>query len=373
MHAGSPASDRNGIVIDSRWLATGLGTYTYNLVAGLKAMGTLRITAVTMPKHESTLAPLCDQIKMVSAPMYSVREQVEMLLAVGNQRLLHVPHYNVPLGYRGTLLVTIHDLTHLLDKTFRTTWKSRLYARPMLKLAASKAEYIFTVSEYSKRQMVEHLDVPAGKIEVAYNGVSSAFQPQPHLHAREETGRAYGFDGPYILYVGNLKPHKNVAGLIRAFAVLRDRESLDHKLVIVGDDVLGAPELKRMVADANLEAKIVFVPSVAIDRLPSLYSGADLTVLPSFEEGFGLPILESMACGTPVACSSAASMPEVAGDAAEYFDPHQTDSIAQAIESVLLSSERHEQLRTRGIAQAAQFTWEASVKKHYAVYKGFLN
>src|SRR5690242_7860126 len=102
MKAQSQFSEQNAIVIDSRWLATGLGTYTYNLVAGLKAISNLRITAVTMPQHEETLAPLCDQIKMVSAPMYSVREQVEMLLAIGNRPLLHVPHYNVPLGYRGT-------------------------------------------------------------------------------------------------------------------------------------------------------------------------------------------------------------------------------------------------------------------------------
>jgi glycosyltransferase involved in cell wall biosynthesis len=328
---------------------------------------------LTMPDHAAQLAPFCDQIKIVAAPMYSVREQVEVSLAVSNRHLLHVPHYNVPLAYRGTLLVSIHDLTHILDETLRKTLKSRVYAQPMLRLAARKAAHIFTVSEYSKRQILEHLRISENKVTVIHNGVSSHLFPEPRQHARLRTNHRFGFDGPYILYVGNLKPHKNVSGLIRAFAILRSQGKLDHKLLIVGNDAVGRPQLVNLAADLGLNGSAIFVPGISSELLQGTYAGADLTVLPSFEEGFGLPIIESMACGTPVACSFAASMPEVAGAAAEYFDPHRPEAIAEAIERVLVSEDRWRTLQTLALGRAAEFTWEASVRRHYDVYKAFLN
>ncbi len=361
------------VVIDARCLRTGIGTYTLNLVRGLKSFGDFHLRALTLEAHKDTLHPFCDEVDVVNAPIYSFREQVEIARAAHPCDLLHVPHYNAPLLHRGTMLVSIHDLTHILDDSFRSTWKSRIYAQPMLRMVASNADHIFTVSEYSKRQIVEHLGVRADKVTVVYNGVSPQFFPESREDARQSVGQRYGFDGPYLLYVGNLKPHKNVAGLLRAFARARGQSKIEHKLLVVGNDVAGRPQMMTLAKELGLNGSAVFVPSVAIESLPAIYSGADLTILPSFEEGFGLPIVESMACGTPVACSSAASMPEVGGAAAAYFDPSNVESIADVIEQVLSSRERMQEMRQLGIEQAARFTWESCARKHYEVYRGFLN
>jgi glycosyltransferase involved in cell wall biosynthesis len=243
----------------------------------------------------------------------------------------------------------------------------------MLRLAAAHADHIFTVSEYSKRQILEHLGAAADKVSVVYNGVSPQFFPELHDESKARAGRCYGFMGPYVLYVGNLKAHKNVAGLIRAFAIVRSRHEIEHTLLIIGGDASGRSELRTLAAECGLNGSAVFVPAVPGELLRTVYSGADLTVLPSFEEGFGLPIVESMACGTPVACSSAASMPEVGGGAAEYFDPRDVESIASSLEKVLFSEERWQRMRKLGIEQAARFTWESCARKHYDVYRGFLN
>ncbi len=361
------------VVFDARWLSTGIGTYTLQLISRLKSCGDIYLRALTAAEHKTVLEPFCDQVTVVNSGMYSTREQVEIPWAAGQCDLLHVPHYNAPVFHRGTMLVSIHDLTHILDDSFRASWKSRIYARPMLRLAAANADHIFTVSEYSKRQIVEHLGVTDSKVTVAYNGVSPQFFPEPHDESRVKVGCSYGFEGPYVLYVGNLKPHKNIAGLIRAFALLGSRRKVDHKLLIIGGDRAGHSGMRTLAAECGLNGSAVFVPQVSFGQLRTVYSGADVTVLPSFEEGFGLPIVESMACGTPVVCSSAASMPEVGGNAAEYFDPRDIESMASALEKTLFSQDRWQTMRRLGIEQAARFTWESCARKHYEIYKGFLN
>lgn len=361
------------VVFDARWLSTGIGTYTLQLISRLKTCGDIHLRALTGAEHRAVLEPFCDQVTVVNSGMYSTREQVEIPWAAGQCDLLHVPHYNAPVFHRGSMLVSIHDLTHILDHTFRASWKSRIYARPMLRLAAANADHIFTVSEYSKRQIVEHLGVGNSKVTVVYNGVSPQFFPELHDESRVKVSRSYGFQGPYVLYVGNLKPHKNIAGLIRAFAALGSRRKVEHKLLIIGGDRAGHSALRTLATECGLNGSAICVPPVSFDSLRTVYSGADLTVLPSFEEGFGLPIVESMACGTPVACSSAASMPEVGGAAVEYFDPRDIESMANAFEKVLFSPDHWQTMRKLGIEQAARFTWESCARKHYEVYKGFLN
>ncbi len=360
------------LVIDARLLSTGIGTYTYNIISRLKACGSIHLCALTLAEHASRLRPYCDEVSVVKSNIYSVREQCEIPWQARGCDVLHVPHYNIPLFHRGVLLVSIHDLTHILDATFRRGIKSRLYAQPMFRLAASKAAQIFTVSEYSKQQIMEHLKVPEEKITVAYNGVSRQFFPEPHDQARDAINRQLGFNGPYVLYVGNLKPHKNVSGLIRAFAAIRSRRKLDHKLLIIGDDAAGRPEMIKLAQAHKLNGASVFARGISSSLLRTAYSGADLTVLPSFEEGFGLPIIESMACGTPVACSSAACMPEVGGEAAEYFDPRDMESISDAVERVLLSEDRRREMQILGVKQARRFRWEDSAQLHFSVYQTYL-
>jgi glycosyltransferase involved in cell wall biosynthesis len=169
--------------------------------------------------------------------------------------------------------------------------------------------------------------------------------------------------------VGNLRPHKNVAGLLRAFALAKRRAARDCQLLIIGDDRNVGAELLQRARKFGLNNAIKIVPRVSDDTLRAAYRAAEMTVLPSFEEGFGLPVLESMASGTPVACSFTASMPEVGGTAAQYFDPASDESIAATIERVLTDSELRSLMRRRGLEQAKRFTWESCAEKVFSVYQ----
>jgi glycosyltransferase involved in cell wall biosynthesis len=360
------------LVLDARLLGSGIGTYTLNLISELVQHSDIPLQLLTSPQGQKALTQFNRDVKVIEAPVYSLREQFQVPRAVASSDVLHVPHYNAPLLRKEALLVTIHDLNHILDRTYRRTVKSMLYAQPMLRLVARRADHIFTVSEYSKCQIIEHLGVGADRISVVYNGIGAHIFPEDRDVARANTNRDFGFSGPYILFVGNLKANKNVHGLLKAFAVLQERAKVPQRLLIAGDDAAGRESVMDLTRELKLQNKVVRVPHVGHEQIRSVYSGADLTVLPSFEEGFGLPVVESMACGTPVACSSSASLPEIGGEAAEYFDPHDPESIATAIETVLLSSDRWRELQALGLKNACRFTREDFAERHLEVYRGFL-
>jgi glycosyltransferase involved in cell wall biosynthesis len=361
------------VTIDARILMTGIGTYTFNLIGSLKGKSVgFTMRALTWAKDAERMRPLCDEVKVVDARIYTIREQFEIPWAARGADLLHVPHYNAPLLYRGKLLVTIHDLTHIMDVTFGRTVASFVYARPMLNLVVRKADHVVTVSEFTKNEIVEHLRVSPAKITVIHSGVSPHFCPQDRQEAVSCVSAAIGLERSYILFVGNLKPHKNVKTLIRAFALLRAHRKIDQHLVILGDDRKWKKELVRECQKRGVQEAVHFVPHVDYAMLPSIYGAADLFVLPSRIEGFGLPILEAMACGTPVVCSRAASMLEVAGDAAEYFDPSSAEDLAAAIDRVLNSEERRAELCRRGLERVKLFSWDECARRHCEVYRSIL-
>jgi glycosyltransferase involved in cell wall biosynthesis len=361
------------VVVDGRWLNTGIGTYTFNVIKSLKKCGPISLRILTLAQHREVLRPFCDRLDIVDAGMYSLAEQIKVPIAAAGAPLLHVMHYNVPLLHRGKLVVTIHDVTHLVDHSFRRTAKTRLYGRPMLRFASSRADHIITVSEYSKKNIVERLGVSAEKVSVIHCGVDGEFMPQDPLTSTHTMNNLLNFTGPYILYVGNLKPHKNVEGLLRAFKLLVSTEKIEQKLLIVGEDAQGKPRILQMCRELGLANHVVFALRVAQSLMSTLYSGADITVVPSFEEGFGLPVLESMACGTAVAGSAAASIPEVGGKAVEYFDPRDVSSIGAALQRLLSSSTRRHELIRLGLQRARQFRWEDSAREHLRVYSGVLS
>src|SRR5436305_5919481 len=161
------------VAVDARWLETGLGTYTRNLVAGLRQHGNgFVVRVITQRRHAARLEPYCDKLTIVDAPIYTIREQVRIPWAAHGADLLHVPHYNAPLLYRGKLIVTIHDLIHLTDPIYGRSLTRRLYALPMLNLVARKASHIITVSHYSKAQIIERLRIPPSKIAVIHGCVN---------------------------------------------------------------------------------------------------------------------------------------------------------------------------------------------------------
>jgi glycosyltransferase involved in cell wall biosynthesis len=285
--------------------------------------------------------------------------------------LLHVPHYNAPLLYSGNLLLTIHDLTHLLYAGYRENWKTKMYASPLLHLAAVRAAHIFTVSEYSKTKLVEVLRVDPARITVVYNGVASGCGPGNKEEARDEVARQFGVGRPYILYVGSLKPHKNLETLVDAYGLLCGGTTTpEFQLVLAGAGRQGQERLMRRAVDLGLRP--LFIGDADDVELVDLYRAAEVVVLPSLEEGFGLPIVEAMACGTPVICAHAASMPEIAGDAALFFDPLDANDLCRVLRQVLSSKDLSDSLSARGLLRAQQFSWDRTAARHIPVYDRYL-
>jgi glycosyltransferase involved in cell wall biosynthesis len=360
------------IAIDARMLEhSGIGTYLRNLLAQLAALENEYVFEVIC-RHQEVLGglpPARFRIVPARSPIYSLSEQWEIARLARHAQLLHSPHYNASLLYRGKLVVTIHDLIHLTDPTFRRTLAARFYARPVFNLVARRADCIIANSEFTKQQIVEHLAVSPSKVSVAYLGVSERFRPHDHNEAFLRASSLLGVSRPYLLFVGNLKPHKNVKSLLEAFAQISAHSDFDLQLVILGDDRKWKPGLVDESRSLGLAERVVFAPRVPFQDLPWVYAAAEILVMPSLVEGFGLPVLEAMASGTPVVCSRVASLPEVAGDAAEYFEPASVDDLAMALERVLRSTQFQATLRSKGLERAKLFSWEEFARRHCEVYR----
>ena len=371
--AAAYASMMHDITIDARWLVGGIGTYTRHLLHGLRANGNgFQVHAITRYRHKRELEQSCERVTIVDLPIYTVREQWAIPQAAAGCDLLHVPHYNAPFLQRSPLVVTLHDIIHITDTDYRSSFKSRVYARPVLNLVTRKACHIITDSEFSKAQIVEHLGVPASKVTRIYCGVNGSFQVVDRREAFEKVSAKLRVVRPYLLYVGSLKPHKNVSTLLKAFALLGKRQRIPHDLLIVGDDAQQKRVLLEEASKLGISGRTHMVSAVTQDLLPFVYAAADVLVMPSRIEGFGLPVLEAMACGTPVVSSHAASLPEVGADAVLYFDPASAEELADRMEQVLSSTELQQDLRKRGLERAAAFTWDESARKHVEVYRQVL-
>ncbi len=357
------------LIIDARWLHSGIGRYVMNLLEGLKNRHGLTIHALVQACDADTLRPLCDTLTVVDLPIYGLREQFSVPWAARGADLLHVPHYNVPVMFRGDFVVTIHDLIHLLAPPSSRFLASRAYAWPLLRFATRNARRIVTVSHFSKRQLVQRLGVTEERIAVIYNGVHPRFREFDIEEARERVKRRVSLSTPYLLYVGNLKPHKNIDQLLRAFSLLRGRKVGNHELVIVGEGCHQKEYLEAMCTRLGILPYVRFIPHVDEEDLPCLYAAADLFVMPSLMEGFGYPVVEAMACGTPVVCSQAAALPEIAGDAAQFFDPTSCEDLAAVVEKVLESADLRGLLRCRGLDRARVFGWEECGRNHAELYK----
>ena len=361
------------VTIDALWLIGGIGTYTRNLLQEFHhhANG-FDIQAIVRERDSASVRKFCDDVTIVDVPIYTFLEQLLVARASRHCDLLHVPHFNAPLLHHGPLIVSIMDVIHLSSPAYRRNLGTFCYVRPMLNAVARKADHIVTVSNFSKNQIIQKLGIPESRITVIPCGVGKEFTADFSPSESKEVVQALGLQLPFILYVGNLKPHKNIKTLLRAFAHLRKREKLRHSLLIIADD----PRWKSTIVNECLNLGIgdytVFVSRVSQSLLPHIYATADLLVMPSTLEGFGLPVLEAMACGTPVVASSTASLPEVGGNAALYFDPLSAHELAVQIARVLQSHELRVSLRNFGIQRAKQFSWEKAARHHIELYSGLL-
>jgi glycosyltransferase involved in cell wall biosynthesis len=345
------------VVIDARWLRTGIGRYILTLLKELKAnLAETSLTCITMPAYAKLLAPLCDRVIEMNCGIYSLTEQLRLPLVARSASVFCAPHYNLPILRSGPMVVTIHDLTHLLFPAYRSTLRACIYAKTMLRIAAARASRIITPSHYTRNCVIEHLGADPAKVQVIPCALSDAFYPQPKGQAAEAVRSRHGIAAPYLLFVGSSAPHKNLITLLRAYQLLSAKYSDAPNLVLVlpqrKTPERSDAELRRLLGAPGVRS----LHEVSDQELASLYAAALMTVVPSFEEGFGLPVVESMACDTPVACSRAASLPEIAGDSAIYFDPHSAEEMVWAIDKLLSSQQLRRHLTEQGRRRAAAFS-----------------
>jgi glycosyltransferase involved in cell wall biosynthesis len=311
------------------------------------------------------------EVRVEASAHYSVAEQWRIPLALRQTRvdLFHAPHYVVPRLVGCPYVVTIHDCIHLRFPQYLPHRLAPLYARTMMHVAARGARRVLTVSQASKVDILHYLKIPADRVEVIYNAPDARLTAPPAPDEIARTRDRYLLTSPFILYTGNIKPHKNLDRLIEAYAELRRRGIEDHKLLIIGDEVSKYPNLRRLVHRFQLHQHVRFLGFVPDATLAALYRLAAVFVFPSLYEGFGLPPLEAMAAGVPVITSNVSSLPEVVGDAALLIDPMDTGSIADALARVLGDPILRGDLIRRGQARAATFSWDRSAARVHEVYR----
>ena len=261
-------------------------------------------------------------------------------------------------------MLTFHDLIPLRYPGYVTP-RARLLFRVTTALALRTAQTIIAVSEAARRDLLAAFGVAPAKVITVYEAADPRFRPQPA--AEQARVRAlYGLPDRFFLYVGINKPHKNLESLIAAYAALTGSKPA---LVIAGPWDERYPEPRALAARLGLETAVRFLGPVGEADLPGLYAAATAFVFPSRYEGFGLPVLEAMACGTPVACSNVSSLPEVAGDAALFFAPDDTPALTGVLRRLSDDSALCADLRARGLAQAARFSWPLTAQRTLEVYR----
>jgi glycosyltransferase involved in cell wall biosynthesis len=286
----------------------------------------------------------------------------------GDLDLFHSPAFALPHGNPCPLVFTLHDLTFLSHAHFHIL-NNRMSAVIATAKAASFATAIIAVSHHSKSQAVELLGLPEERVEVIHSAADPVFQPVEDRERLVELQRRMDVDRPYVLAVGSLEPRKNLVGLVDALLSLPEGLRGELQLVIAGPDGWLNQHIHDRLRTAAREITIRRVGRVSVNDLVALYSFAEVLVYPSFSEGFGLPVLEAMACGAPVVTSSVSSLPEVAGEAALLVDPHDVSSIADAVERVLTDASLREDMRRRGFERVGQFSWRRCASQTLDLYR----
>jgi len=383
------------IGIDARFygsLGKGLGRYTQEVVDNIIKLDQANEYVIFL-RRENFNDFKCDclRVKKVLADIkwYGLAEQIVMPYYIWREHLdlMHFPHFNVPVFCPVKFIVTIHDLILIKFPTSRATtlgpltYKIKnLFYKIVISLAIKRSQKILAVSGYTKDDLVKQFKINPDKVIVTYEGVADlsvvssvsekslideSAQPKGFLPSLEMTKNIR----PYLLYVGNAYPHKNLEGLIKVFSEI-NKNITGLKLVLVGKEDYFYSRLKQYAK--NFSNNIIFPGYVPDSELKTLYSGAALYVFPSFYEGFGLPPLEAMAHGLAVVSSNKTCLPEILGEAALYFNPDDEMDMKNKIEEALADEKLREDLRDRGYEQAKKYSWQECAEKTLEVYKNLL-
>lgn len=368
------------VVIDACCLGrrkTGNETYVRGLLQGLAGLqekwqsldtgrprAGFRITVLTTDAHAGERQD-CFQWSEIPLGNFVIRNFFTIPATLRRLRadLFHASYWTRFWSQPCPSLLMVHDLSFVSFARGFKRHEQFIYAN-LVRACAGAARHLVTVSEFSKSELQCHWGIPAERISVTYNGVGTQFVP-PRFYV---SAQANGAD-PYILAVGNLHPRKNLVRLLEAFVLLKREHEFRPRLKIVGQASWLFDEIFNCVRQHSLENQVEFTGYLSEHDLVAAYQNAELTVYPSLYEGFGLPPLEAMACGSPVVCSSAASLPEICGGAAVLVSPETSESIAEGILKLMTDSALRRDLRIAGEKRAAQFTWEQCAEATLAAYR----
>ncbi|HNX49838.1 MAG TPA: glycosyltransferase family 1 protein [Thermoanaerobaculaceae bacterium] len=360
--------------IDARKLADyGIGSYLQGLL-GEFARRDPPLDLVLLVSRESMhlLPPLPESWRLVEveAPGYSFREQVALLGASVRSGIdvLHVPHYVIPLVFSRRLVVTVHDIIHVLFPEFLPHPLGFAYARFFIRAAVRKARCILTGSEATASDLKRLFGATEHRLHVVPHGVSPELLAEPDPEEDAAIRRRLGVPDRFLLHVGNHKPHKNAEGLLKAYQIMAFGQRLGPPpLVLVGGFTPGGP-LAQRAANMGLGGKVMSLGYVERRELIALYRGATLFVYPTLYEGFGLPVLEAMACGAPVLAGEVAAVREVAGDAVVTVNPRDLVELANAVRRLLDRPELLSRLREKGRVRAREFSWRRAAEATLSTY-----
>ena len=367
---------RPAIGIDARKLKDfGIGSYIRNLLEAVSRRPEaqryrFRVYARLADREWMPDLPENFEIVEEDSAGYSLAELTRFAIRLFRDRLdlFHATHYVLP-PLRSRAIVTIHDIIHLLYPQFLPNRVALVYARVMIRRALARADRIITVSYNSKRDLVDYFGITPSRVDVIYNGVSSRFRPNVPFEERARVARKYGLRPPYLLFLGGEKPHKNVQNVVRAFAeARRDRPDLPHLLALAGPMPKNSARIDALIAALDVGVAIARPGLIEEDDLPGLFAGADVLLYPTLYEGFGLPVVEAMACGTPVLTSSTSALQEIAGGYAYLVDPLDVDAIARGIVALATDPKVRADFVELGKKRALDFSWDKAAERTLEVY-----
>lgn len=371
------------IGIDTRLLGTaqaaGIGRYTEELLRHLLKHDINNEYCIFTTDTVTELpvyAPNLTQVK-VNFPHYSLREQLlyPNILRRAKLNLIHYTNFNSPILFsKIPSIVTVHDLTlwFFAGRRHRGILQRFAY-KLVIKKTCQRAKHIIAVSLATKKDIVKYLGVDEQKISVVHLAPAKEYKPMADPIKLESLKRKFNISKPYLIYVGQWREHKNIIRLMRAFSLFKRRYGLDYQLVLVGKTDKTYTALPAIIKELNLANDVVMTGYVPDNDLACLYSNAELFVFPSLYEGFGLPPLEAMACGTPVVASNSSSLPEVLGDAAKYFDPLDIEAMAKTMADVARSFSIKHQMKLKGLNWVKRYSFDAMAKATLKIYNEALD
>lgn len=368
------------IGIDARALGwAGLGRYSRNLLKNMVKQAPRDVEFVVFApavfgREFSEMARV--KFVPVTASYYSLREQTIFLASLMQEKLdlMHFLHFNAPIFYKRPSVVTIHDLTRFFFPAQKHKGRIHQWAYEIVfRSAINNSSKIITVSEHTRSDLVRYFPKAAEKTVMIYEGVDTGMFSSGksiELHKSENLD-GWGIKKPYLLFVGVWMTHKNLPRLLQAFKKVKEK-GFAGSLVITGQGQAHHVDVPALIKKEKMSDAVILPGKIMDEDLPLLYQNAEALILPSLYEGFGLPALEAMACGTPVIASSVSSIPEILGDAAVYFDPYSVDDMAEKISALIGDKQKQAELIVAGNLQVQKFRWEKCAQETLVVYQSLI-